>query len=290
MIQLFTDTDTDITIEEAKKYGYRLISMPYSTSDNDTIYPYEDYDYFDYKVFYDMLRNGKLPKTFAIPPKKYIEYFEPTLKEGKDILYVHFSKTMSGTFNAMILAIEELNEKYPERKIYTIDTKGITILSNIIVKEIGDMYLEGKNINEILEWAIDEVDHFATYFFADNLNFFKRSGRVSNVTATMGNIIGFKPIIYMDDNGTMTNIGKERGRIKAINKLVEYVELLSVDIYNHRIIIGHTDALDLAQKLGNKLTEKYGERLNIEYVVVNPTAGSHCGLDTIGVAFYAKHK
>lgn len=290
MIQLFTDTDTDITIEEAKKYGYRLISMPYSTSDNDTIYPYEDYDYFDYKVFYDMLRNGKLPKTFAIPPKKYIEYFEPTLKEGKDILYVHFSKTMSGTFNAMNLAIEELNEKYPERKIYTIDTKGITILSNIIVKEIGDMYLEGKNINEILEWAIDEVDHFATYFFADNLNFFKRSGRVSNVTATMGNIIGFKPIIYMDDNGTMTNIGKERGRIKAINKLVEYVELLSVDIYNHRIIIGHTDALDLAQKLGNKLTEKYGERLNIEYVVVNPTAGSHCGPDTIGVAFYAKHK
>lgn len=290
MIQLFTDTDTDITIEEAKKYGYRLISMPYSTSDNDTIYPYEDYDYFDYKVFYDMLRNGKLPKTFAIPPKKYIEYFEPTLKEGKDILYVHFSKAMSGTFNAMNLAIEELNEKYPERKIYTIDTKGITILSNIIVKEIGDMYLEGKNINEILEWAIDEVDHFATYFFADNLNFFKRSGRVSNVTATMGNIIGFKPIIYMDDNGTMTNIGKERGRIKAINKLVEYVELLSVDIYNHRIIIGHTDALDLAQKLGNKLTEKYGERLNIEYVVVNPTAGSHCGPDTIGVAFYAKHK
>lgn len=290
MIQLFTDTDTDITIEEAKKYGYRLISMPYSTSDNETIYPYEDYDYFDYKAFYDMLRNGKLPKTFAISPEKYIEYFEPTLKEGKDILYVHFSKAMSGTFNAMNLAIEELNEKYPERKIYTIDTKGITILSNIIVKEIGDMYLEGKNLNEILEWAVNEVDHFATYFFADNLNFFKISGRVSNVTATMGNIIGVKPIIYMDDNGTMTNIGKERGHKKAINKLVEYVELLSVDIYNHRIIIGHTDALDLAHKLGNKLIEKYGERLNIEYVVVNPTAGSHCGPDTIGVAFYAKHK
>lgn len=290
MFQLFTDTDTDITLEETKKYGYRLISMPYSTSDEKTVYPYEDYDKFDSKSFYDMLRNGELPKTFAISPGKYIEYFEPTLKEGKDILYIHFSKAMSGTFNAMNLAIEELREKYPERQIYTIDTKGITILSNIIVKEIGDMYLEGKNINEIVEWAKNEVDHFATYFFADNLNFFKRSGRVSNVTATIGNLIGFKPIIYMDDNGTMTNIGKERGRIKAINKLVEYVELLSVDIYNHRIIIGHADALELAQKLGNKLVEKYGERLNIEYVVVNPTAGSHCGPDTVGVAFYAKHK
>lgn len=290
MFQLFTDTDTDITLEEAKKYGYKLISMPYSTSDEKTVYPYEDYDVFDSKSFYDMLRKGELTKTFAISPRKYIDYFEPILKEGKDILYVHFSKAMSGTFNAMNLAIEELKEKYPERSIYTIDTKGITILSNIIVKEIGDMYLKGKCIEEILEWSNKEVDHFATYFFADNLTFFKRSGRVSNVTATMGNIIGFKPIIYMDDNGTMTNIGKERGRIKAINKLIEYVDLLNVDILSHRVIIGHTDALELAQKLGEKLIEKYGSNLRIEYVVVNPTAGSHCGPDTVGVAFYAKHK
>lgn len=290
MFQLFTDTDTDITLEEAKKYGYKLISMPYSTSDEKTVYPYEDYDVFDSKSFYDMLRNGELTKTFAISPRKYIDYFEPILKEGKYILYVHFSKAMSGTFNAMNLAIEELKEKYPERSIYTIDTKGITILSNIIVKEIGDMYLKGKCIEEILEWSNKEVDHFATYFFADNLTFFKRSGRVSNVTATMGNIIGFKPIIYMDDNGTMTNIGKERGRIKAINKLIEYVDLLNVDILSHRVIIGHTDALELAQKLGKKLIEKYGPNLRIEYVVVNPTAGSHCGPDTVGVAFYAKHK
>ena len=290
MFQLFTDTDTDITLEEAKKYGYKLISMPYSTSDEKTVYPYEDYDVFDSKSFYDMLRNGELTKTFAISPRKYIDYFEPILKEGKYILYVLFSKAMSGTFNDMNLAIEELKEKYPERSIYTIDTKGITILSNIIVKEIGDMYLKGKCIEEILEWSNKEVDHFATYFFADNLTFFKRSGRVSNVTATMGNIIGFKPIIYMDDNGTMTNIGKERGRIKAINKLIEYVDLLNVDILSHRVIIGHTDALELAQKLGKKLIEKYGPNLRIEYVVVNPTAGSHCGPDTVGVAFYAKHK
>ena len=106
----------------------------------------------------------------------------------------------------------------------------------------------------------------------------------------MGNIIGFKPIIYMDDNGAMTNIGKECGRTKAINKLIEYVDLLNVDILNHRVIIGHTDALELAQKLGEKLIEKYGSNLRIEYVVVNPTAGSHCGPDTVGVAFYAKHK
>lgn len=289
MYTLFTDTDTDINKVEAKYYGYKLISMPYILNEKE-IKPYEDFEEFDYKVFYDTLRKGALPKTCAISPETYREYFEPEFEKGNDILYVHFSKAMSGTFNAMNIAVEELKEKYPERKFYTIDTKGITILSYNIVKCIGELYREGKTIEEILEWAEKEVDHFATYFFADNLKFFKRSGRVTNVSATMGDIIGIKPIIYMNPEGQMTNIGKVRGRRAALNKLVQYVEELNVDIYDHSIVIGHTDALNLAKELGNELIEKYGANLNIEYVVVNPTAGSHCGPDTIGVCFYAKHK
>lgn len=289
MIRLFTDTDTDITLEEAKKYGYKLISMPYII-DGKEVYPYEDFETFEYKEFYDVLRKGVIPSTCAISPSKYMEYFEEEFSKGNDILYVHFSAAMSGTFNAMNLAYQELKEKYPDRVLYTIDTKGITILSNVIVKEIGDMYLKGATIDEIMKWANNEIDHFATYFFADNLNFFKKSGRVSNITGTMGNLIGVKPIIYMDENGTMTNIGKERGRQKALKKLVEYVDILGKDIYSHRIVIGHTDAIDLANKLGEMLINKYGENLKIEYVVVNPTAGSHCGPDTVGVAFYSIHK
>ena len=288
MFTLFTDTDTDITLQEAKKYGYKLISMPYIIDGVETK-PYEDFEEFDYQSFYKTLRDGTLPTTCAIAPLKYIEYFEDELKKGNDILYVHFSQAMSGTFNAMYYAINELKKKYPNTTIYTIDTKGITILSNIIVKEIGDMYLANKSLEEILEWAKTEVDHYATYFFADNLKFFRRSGRISNFSGIMGNIIGIKPIIYMDDNGMMTNVAKERGRTNALKRLVQYVEDLSVDIISKRVVIGHSDALDLAKTLGKMLEEKYG-KLNIEYVVVNPTAGSHCGPDAVGVAFYAKHK
>ena len=289
MLVLFTDTDTDITPIEAEHYGYKLISMPYSIGDNE-VKPYEDFEEFDYHKFYDTLRDGVLPKTSAISPLAYRDYFEPVFKEGNDILYVHFSKAMSGTFNAMNIAIEDLMEEYPDRKIYTIDTKGITILSNNIVKEIGDLYLAGKTIDEILEWADNNVDKFATYFFADSLNFIAKSGRISNFSKIMGNLIGVKPIIYMDANGTMTNIGKEKGANKAMKKLLAYFDELSEDIHNHRIIIGHSDALDKAKKLGEMLTEKYGYKLKIEYVVVNPTAGSHCGPDTVGICFYAKHK
>ena len=289
MYTLFTDTDTDINLDEANYYGYKLISMPYII-DGKEISPYVDFENFNYNEFYNKLRSGVLPKTCAISPEKYIEYFEPEFNRGNDILYVHFSKAMSGTFNAMNIAVEELLEKYPERKFYSIDTKGITILSYAIVKEIGEMHKSGKTLQEILEWANKEVDHYATYFFSDNLKFFKRSGRVTNIAATMGDIIGIKPIIYMNDEGKMTNITKVRGRKAALNKLVKYVEDLSVDIYNHYIIIGHTDSLKLAEELAEMLINKYGQNLNIEYVVVNPTAGSHCGPDTVGVCFYAKHK
>lgn len=289
MFKIYTDTDTDLTPVEAKYYGYKLISMPYII-DGKEIKPYEDFIEFDSKGFYDELRKGVLPKTCALSPMAYKEYFEEDLANGYDILYVHFSKNMSGTFNAMQIAVDELKLEYPDRNVYTIDTKGITILSNIIVKEIGDLYLKGKDIDEILDWAEDNVDHFATYFFADTLKFFALSGRISNFSGLFGNLIGIKPIIYMDPNGQMTNLCKVKGKKNAFEKLLEYFDELVLDIHEHRIIIGHTDAIETAKILGNMIQEKYGNNLNIEYVVVNPTAGSHCGPDTIGIAFYAKHK
>ena len=133
-----TDTDTDITPEIANQYGYKLISMPYTLNDKD-VYPYVDFETFDYKTYYDTLRGGVVPKTFALSPEKYIEYFEPTLKEGKDIVYVHFSAAMSGTFNSMNLAWQELKEKYPERRFCAIDTKGVSICCYNIALEIAKM-------------------------------------------------------------------------------------------------------------------------------------------------------
>ena len=289
MLTIFTDTDTDITLDEANKYGIRLISMPYIIDDVE-INPYIDFENFEYKEFYDKLRSGVLPKTCAINTQVYREYFEPELQKGNDILYIHFSRAMSGTFNAMDLTISELKEEYPERSIYTIDTKGITILSNIIVKEIMDLFNKGMTLEEILEWSKTHIDNYATYFFADTLKFFAKSGRVSNIAGIMGNIIGIKPIIYMNEEGKMVNIAKIKGRKKAILALIEYFDKLAVDIENHRIIIGHTDSIENVQHLEELLIEKYGNKLKIEHVVVNPTAGSHCGPDTVGIAFYASRK
>ena len=289
MLVLFTDTDTDITLEMAEEYGYHLISMPYAVGDK-VVYPYVDFKKFDAHPFYEMLRAGTIPVTSALNPNEYINIFEPFLAKGDDILYVHFSKKMSGTFNSLNLAMEELKAKYPDRTISLIDTKGITIGSLNIVLEIGEMYKAGKSLEEIQKWAEVEVDKFAIYFFADDLKFFAKSGRVSGIAGFMGNIFGVKPIIYMGSDGVMTSIGKVKGRKNAIARLVQYVEELGEDVKDHRIIVAHSDAYNLVEELIALLKEKLGEDLNILVVDVNPTAGSHCGPNALGISFHAKHR
>ena len=289
MYTLFTDTDCDITPEIAERYGYKLISMPY-TIEGKQIFPYVDFKEFDYKEFYGRLRKGVVPTTSALSPVEYINYFEPEFKAGNDILYVHFSAAMSATFNSLRLALEELSEKYPERKFYQVDTKGITLGSYNICLSIGELHKNGASIEEIQAWAEKEVDKTAFYFYADDLKFFGKSGRVSGFAAFFGNIIGLKPIIFIDTDGKMKTKDKCRGRKQALQKLLQYVIDLEDDIKNHRVIIAHSDALPIAEEFGSMMKKYFGDDLNIEYEVVNPTAGSHCGPNAIGVSFHAKHR
>ena len=141
-----------------------------------------------------------------------------------------------------------------------------------------------------MEWAKVEVPKFPMYFFADDLKFFRRSGRVSGLAATMGGFIGIRPIIYLDNEGKMISIGKETGRAKAIARLVKFVEELGEDVKAHRVVIGHSDALDIATEAERQLKEKFGDDLNVIITPVNPTIGSHCGPNAIGICFHAKHR
>ena len=288
MLKLYTDTDTDIYPSLAEEYGYKLISMPYSIEAK-TTYPYVDFDTFDAHAFYDRLRGGVLPTTSAISKEQYMNYFIKDFIEGNEILYVHFSRAMTNTFDAMDQAVAELKEKYPKARFEEIDTKGITTISYAIVREVGDLVKAGKSLDEVLDWAKTEVDKFAMYFFADDLKFFRRSGRVSGLAATMGTLIGVRPLIHMSQEGKMVSVGTAKGRNNAMTYLVNKVGELGDDIANHRICIGHTDAPEIARQIGAMITEKYGPQ-NIVYVDVNPTAGSHCGPNGVGVCFHALHR
>lgn len=289
MLKLFCDTDCDMTPAIAREYGYDLISMPYSEGET-TIYPYEDFEEFDCHTFYEKLRGGLLPSTSAISEDRYIRYFEPYFAKGDDILYVHFSRAMSATFESMDKAVAQLKAKYPERRFYEIDTKAITIPSLNIAIEVGKLAKAGKTIDEILAWAEVEVDKFAVYFFADDLKFFQRSGRVGGLAGTMGTLLGIRPIIYMSSEGKMESVGKEKGRPKALARLLQYVDELGENVKDHLVIVAHCDCLPLAEQAAGELKKRFGDDLNILYSPVNPTSGAHCGPNCIGICFHAKHR
>ena len=289
MYSLFVDTDCDMTPELCKKYGAHLIVMPYTLLDKE-VKPYIDFDKFNGKEFYDILRKGNLPSTYALPPQAYVDYFEPEFKKGNDILYCHFSAAMSGTFTSMRLALEELKEKYPERKLYEVDTKSITAGAYLVTLEVCEQYKAGKSIEDILAWAEEEVEKFPIYFYADNLKFFAKSGRVSGFKAFMGGLVGIKPIIHVNSEGKMVSIDKGRGRQIALKKIVDYVVRLQDHIEDHKVIIGHTDAIGLAEAVVELLQKESNNKLNIEIIEVNPTIGGHCGPDCIGVCFHGIHR
>ena len=290
MYQLFFDTDCDVSLEIAKKYNAKLISMPY-TIKGEEIAPYKDWEVFDYKAFNNALRAGDAdPTTMALNVQEYLTYFEPVLKEGKDILYVHFSRKMSATFNSCDAAIKELLEKYPGRRIQLIDTKGITICSLLSCLQIGELYLQGKSIDEILAVSDNIIEHSAAYFFADNLKFFARSGRVSGFSAFMGGMIGVKPVIHISKEGTMVSIDKAIGRKKVLEKIMDYVVKKEDHIKDYPVIIAHGDAMYLVDEFTKMLKDKFGDDIKYTVIPVNPTAGCHCGPDVLGIGFHAKER
>ena len=285
MLKLFIDSDIDISLEEAKSLGVEMISMPYYIGE-EAHYPYVDSETIDFKGFYDTLRKGIIPTTTALSPVDYMNYFEPHFKNGDDILYIHFSEAMSGTFNAMHIALTELQEKYPERKFYKVDTKAITVLGYAIAKEAIKLYQAGKSAEEIVSYVEELRDHYTVYFYSDDLKFFAKSGRVSGFAAFMGGLIGLHPIIYIGGDGKMKSVSKARGKKNALRKLVEYMEELGEDVLNYPIYLAHSDADEILDDLEKMVREVVGNDVKLQRVMVNPTAGSHCGPNNVGLCFH----
>ncbi len=290
MVTYFVDSDMDMTPELCEKYGYKMISMPYSIGEK-TIYPYKDFDVFDAHGFYQALRDGaEIPSTAAISKEQYISYFEPEFAAGNDVFYAHFSAAMTNTFDFMKQALDELLPKYPERKFYEVDTKAITTLCTLFAIELAEERDKGKTPEELVEWGKDLADHLAMYFVVDDLKFFRRSGRVTGLSATMGTLLGIRPLIYMNEEGKMVSCGTAKGRAKALAQLLQFTKELGDHLKDHLVLIGNTDAPELVEEVIRMLKEEYGEGLNYMVLPANPTAGSHCGPDGVSISFHAIHR
>ena len=274
---------TDSTVDLPKEYLIEELQVPYIPlsyiMDGVT---YEDMSGLSGKEFFDKIRAGSLPTTSQVNPEQAKKALEPYVKEEKDILFIGFSSALSGTFNSIRMAAEELREEYPERKIITVDSLCACLGEGLLVYKAVQLKRAGKSLEEVAKWTEENKLHICHNVAIDDLNHLHRGGRVSKTAAIMGTMIQIKPIIHMNDNGELQVIGKQRGRKKALQHIVNMAVEQSKGWENDIIMITHGDCEEDAQYVAKLVREKMG----IENILINcigSVIGSHTGPGVVAV-------
>ena len=272
------NSTVDLPKEWLEERHIPVIPLKY-TIDGET---YKGMEGLSSKEFFQKLREGKMAVTSQVNPEEAKEALEAFLKEGKDILHLAFSSGLSGTYNSMRIAAEELEEEYPERKVIVIDTLCACLGEGLLLYYALKRKGKGKSIEEVAQWAEENKLHVCHNVAIDDLNHLQRGGRVSKTTAILGTMVQVKPIIHMDDKGLLQVIGKERGRKKALNKIVDMAVEQAKGWENDIIMITHGDCAEDAEYVAELVRKKMG----IENILVNnigEVIGSHTGPGVVAV-------
>ncbi|HAX40488.1 MAG TPA: DegV family protein, partial [Clostridiales bacterium] len=151
--------------------------------------------------FYARIAAGAMPTTSLVNTAQFIAFFEPLLKEGKDILHLSFSSGLSGTYASALLAQEELRERYPERTMTIVDSLGASSGYGLMVDALADMRDAGASLAESAAWIEANKLNLHHWFFSTDLTHYKRGGRISPTAFVVGSLLNINPLMNMDDGG-----------------------------------------------------------------------------------------
>ena len=286
MLKFFIDTNSELWYTKVDQMQVGVINMPYCL-DGELL----DADLGrneDYKKFFEQVKNGVTPTTCGLNKDNYIEYFEPVLSAGDDIIYVTFSHKLSNTFEYMNQAIEELKAKYPDRTITAVDTKRISIGEALIVEEAYKLYKEGASAEQIVEFVEQFRSQVGTYFGVESLMHLKRGGRVSGATAVIGTLLGIKPILQIDSEGAIVKYQTANGMKGVVKALFDIFTKEEHNAKDYPIYIAYASQEQYAKELKDLIEDYLGQENIVEIQPVGPTIGTHCGVGTLGLAFHRK--
>ena len=275
---ILTDSGTDLSAELAKKIDVTVLDLMV-IMENDDPKPNSS---VDAKEFYSFLRAKKMATTSAINSDTFAEEMEKFVNEGKDVLYLGFSSGLSNTFNAGRLAAEELSEKYPDSKIYAVDTLCASLGQGMLVYLAAKKKAEGLTIDELRNWVEETKLHLCHWFTVEDLMFLKRGGRVSAATAVVGTMLSIKPVMHVDNAGKLIKMGTARGRKASIDSIFEKTQATITE--KDVMFICHGDCIDDAEYLAKRAKDELG----IKEVIIDYTGvviGSHSGPGTLAI-FY----
>ncbi len=280
MTQLFTDTSANLPVEIIDEYGIEVVPFSY-TIDGVEYIPERE---FDGKAFYAAMRAGSEVKTSMVNAGTFIERFKAALDAGKDVLYIGMSGGISGTANAALMAKQELDEEYPDRKIVVIDTLAASLGEGLLVIKAAEQLRDGAALDAIEEDIRAQVPHMCQSFTVDDLKYLKKTGRVSGAAAIIGNVLSIHPILIGDYEGKIVVKSKVRGMKRTLDALAERYAELSLS-KTETIGIAHADNEEGKAYLVQRLRDKglTGKCLSVCY---EPVTGSHVGPGTVALFFF----
>ena len=285
---ILTDSSCDLPAAMADEMQLEVLPLTVYV-ENDSYRNYLDGREIGFKDFYQRLRTTNNVKTSAVNQAQFLEIIEPLAAAGNDVLYLGFSSGLSGTFNAGALAVNELSEKYPERRIYAVDTLCASLGQGLIVYLCWQQQQAGKSIDEVRDYAEKIKLNVCHWFTVDDLMFLKRGGRVSAATAIVGSMLSIKPVMHVDNEGHLIKVDTARGRKASIRALVAEMEKRGTDLAGQHIFISHGDCEEDARYLANLVREKFGVKdVTINYV--GPVIGAHSGPGTLAAFAVCTHR
>ena len=293
MYEVFVDSAANIPAVDVKKYGINVVSFVNVVNGKSMVNFNPDLSLEEErklgKEFYDAIRDGAEIKTSLVNTGDFVDAFEPVLKEGKDIIYFSLSKNISGTYNAALIASEDLAETYPERKVLLVDSLNASLAQGIMAIYATMMRDKGVSVEEVARVLNDAVIKMNGVFTVGDLKYLAKTGRISSATALAGNVLNVKPILRGNKEGYIVQFRKCRGRKKSLDTLVDLVCDNIVEPEKQIIGIAHADAYEESLYVIDKIKERVQVKdvINTSY---DYCTGTHVGPDTIALFFIANDR
>jgi DegV family protein with EDD domain len=285
---IVTDSSCDLPDSLVRELELSVAPLAFIIDDK-TYWNYPDNREMSPEEFYGKIGEGKMATTNAVNVGQATEAVEPFLKEGKDVLVLGFSSGLSTTFNSFQIAAQELSEQYPERKVYAVDTLCASLGQGMLVYQAAKLRQAGKTIDEVREWVEQNKLRQCHWFTVNDLFHLKRGGRVSAATAVVGTMLQIKPVLHVDDEGHLINMGKARGRRASLMALVDKAGELAEDPASQTMFICHSACLEDAQLVADEVKKRFG----VQEIIINsigPVIGAHTGIGCVALFFMGKHR
>ena len=250
-------------------------------------------DSMDIDEFYQRMQEGADTKTSTINAEEFMEYFEPFLKEGKDILHLTLSSGITSVLNSAMIAKEELEEKYPERKIFIVDSLAASSGYGLLMDKLADLKDEGKSITEVRDYAIANRLKLNHWFFSSDLTFYVKGGRVSKTAGFVGGVLNICPLLNVDFEGKLIPRQKIRTKKKAIIEIVKKMEQLAEDgfDYSGKCYISNSACYEEAKAVAELIEERFPKLDGpVQIENIGTTIGSHTGPGTVALFFWGAQR